>query len=432
MKILIKNATIITMDNKKVIKNGYILINERKIEAVGSGEYSKNVDQIIDAKGNILMPGLVNAHTHSPMTLLRNYADGYKLQVWLNDYIFPIEEKMTEDDYYWGSMLAILEMLSCGTTCFADMYFGMEHIAKAVLESGIKANLSRCIVSFDETKTDFSDDERVIEAIELHNNYHNSNNGNLKIDFSLHSVYLATPNCISYVSELAKKYNTGLQIHASETITEINDCIKKFSKPPIAHLNDLNALYSGTTLAHCVHITDEDINIITKSGAFAVNNPTSNLKLASGICPTHKLIKAGAKVAIGTDGASSNNNLNIIEEMHLAALLPKGVSLDPEALDADAVLKMATLTGSEACGRRGESGIIKEGYDADIIMIDTTKPHNYPMHSPANSVVYCAQGSDVCMTMVAGKILYQNGEFKTVDYEKVKYNINKCKNRLFN
>ena len=422
MTTLIKNAIIITMDSGRVIDKGYVVIDGRKIGEVDAGEYSGTCDNTIDASGKIAMPGLINCHTHSAMTLFRGYAGGHPLEKWLSDYIFPAEDKLREPDFAAGNMLAICEMLASGTTCFMDMYFGMDTLADAVLSSGIRANMSRCTQYFKDDEN-FADDQRLNEAIQLYKDYHNAGNGRIRVDMGPHSVYLTNPAYLRRVHEVACEYDLRYHIHISETLTENETCFKRFGTTPTKLLESIGVIDERTVAAHCVHLDDEDIDIFVKRGAYAVHNPASNLKLASGIANTHKYIDRGMKLVIGTDGVSSNNNLDMFSEMYLASLLAKGSTLDSQAMPARTVLEAATVRGAEALGRAGETGVIKPGLAADIIIVNADAPHMIPIHSAEENVMYSAKGSDVSLTMVDGKVLYEKGEFKTIDFEKVRYEV---------
>lgn len=430
MDTLIKNAVILTMDNGKTIDKGYILISDTKICAVGEGEYYSIADTIIDAKGKIAMPGIINTHTHSAMTLFRGYAGGHNLNDWLTKYIFPIEDTMKPDDFYWGNQLAAAEMISSGTACCVDMYFGMQAMADTVLQSGMRANMARCVQWFGEDNN-FEYDTRLKEAVALYKDYHNAADGRIKVDIAPHSVYLTNPAYLQKAHEIAREYDLCYHIHLSETIKENEDCMVRFGKSPTEYLDSIGVLDNKTIAAHCVHLSDDDMQILSGRGVSVAHNPASNLKLASGIAKTWDMRKRGINVAIGTDGVSSNNNLDMFSEMYLAALLPNGVMLDAQASSTQAVLEMATINGAKATGRIGQTGMLKKGMAADVILINTDRPHMMPMHSPQENIVYAANGADVYMNMVDGKVLYKNGEFLTLDIEKIRYGVGKSIDRLF-
>lgn len=429
MKTLIKDIDIITMSKDLVISNGYIGIDNEKIVYVNNtAPKNFEADKIIDGNGKLAIPGLVNSHTHSPMTLLRSYADDLNLEKWLFDYIFPIEEKLTGEDVYWGAMLGIAEMLKSGTTCFLDMYFYMDDIARAVEDTGIRACLSRGCQKFD--NHDKNGDIRLKENIELYNKYHNKNKGLITVFIGPHSVYTCTPDYLKLCFTTAKELQTGLHIHLSESQAEVQNCIDKYGCTPIEHCYNLGILNSNVIAAHCVHPTEKEIEILAKSKVSVVHNPTSNFKLASGIAPVLKFLESSINVCIGTDGASSNNNLNMFEEMHLTGIIHKGANYNAQAVNSLDTLRMATINGSKALGYN-DIGMIKEGFKADITILDIDKPHFYPRHNIISNLIYSAQGSDVYTVLVNGEILIENGQFTTIDFEKLKFNIDKIFEKLF-
>lgn len=435
MNTLIKNAVILTMDGGKIINSGWILIKGCKISSLGEGEPPREVaadsGSVIDAQGKIVMPGLINAHTHSAMTLFRGYAGGRPLSEWLERYIFPVEARLTEQDCYWGNQLAVCEMIASGTTCCVDMYFYMESLAKTVVESGMRANISRCGQWIGEEADDFRGEPRLREQISLYDTYHNAGDGRLRVDIAVHSVYLSTPRYLQTAYDIARERSLRFHIHLSETKKENAECLERFGKSPTEYLDSLGILSDATIAAHCVHLSDHDMEIMAARGATAVHNPASNLKLASGIAKTWQMHRRGVNVALGTDGVSSNNNLDMFSEMYLAALLPCGVTHDAQAMGAQDVLAMATTNGAKAIGRQDEVGMLRAGFRADLIMVDTHAPNMTPMHSPVDNLVYSASGANVCLTMVDGKILYQDGEFKTLDYEKIRAQVKKQIEKLF-
>ena len=358
MNILIKNATIITSNkNNMVINNGFVFIQGRFIKFLGIDndkdrlkELSEKADKIIDAKDYIVLPGFVNSHTHSPMTLLRNYGSDLNLQEWLHTKIFPKESLFTEEDVYYGSMLGIAEMISTGTTCFADMYYMMDNIASAVQDSGIRSNIAVGPFS-----NDFSSGKRVtthnFEYVdEFINNWHNAADGRIKTSLEVHSTYLYDISVLPLASEYASKKGVGIHIHLHETKKEIEDSLNEYNKRPIEICRDAGIFDVPVFAAHCVHLDDNDINILFNNHVSIVHNPTSNLKLASGIARIPDIMDKGINVAIGTDGASSNNNLNMIEELHLTAILHKGVTGDPKVIDAATAIMMGTCNGGKALG----------------------------------------------------------------------------------
>ena len=430
MKYLFKNAMVLTMNYTEILKSCDVLVENGVISAIGilNNEQIQNA-KIIDASGKLLMPGLINGHCHVPMTLLRNYADDMNLQTWLFEHIFPVEDKLLGEDIYFGTLLGIMELLASGTTCFIDMYDHMDDLAKAVEESGIRAQLSRGMINTGDGP-DFSGDARLNETINFYKKWNGAANGRITGAFAPHSIYTCSPAYIKAIGEAAKRYGAPIHVHLDETLVEHEECLKKYGKTPTKHLYDLGIFEQRTVAAHCVWITVEDIRIMADNKVTMTHNPSSNLKLASGFAPVPNALSMGVNVALGTDGASSNNNLNMFEEINLAALIHKGANHNPLLINAMESLKMATVNGAAALGT-DNLGAIKEGAKADVILIDMDKPHLMPVHNVVSSLAYSVQGSDVCLTMVDGVILYENGEFKTIDKEKVSHGIRKSYERLF-
>ena len=428
MKILFKNALILTMNEKEIIKDGFLAVEGSKITSVSDKCPEGEFDRVIDCKNKLIMPGLINCHTHIPMILMRGYGGGLPLDKWLNEKIFPIEDKMKEDDFYWSSLLALAESAACGVTSLNDMYFSTSYIAKAVDKSKMRAMLYCCGTYFDDETSDFKYFKKTVDTRNLIEEY--KNNDRISFGVSPHAIYTCTDNYLKFCGEEAKRLNTVLHIHLSETQKEFDDCMAKNGVTPTKHLENLGVLSPKTIAAHGVYLTDDDIEILKKYSVTIVNNPTSNLKLGSGICDTSKLIKSNVNVALGTDGASSNNNLNMFEELHIASLICCGEKREANLLDTFEYLKMATVNGAKALGFE-KCGVIKDGNEADIIMLDLDKPHLYPIHDVFSLLVYSAQGSDVCMTMSGGEVIYENGEYKTIDIERTKFEVEKICNKLF-
>ena len=420
MAYLFKNATVVTMNSKREILTGAeVLVSEGKIKAVGrvspqEGEKAT----VIDASGKLLMPGLINCHCHVPMTLLRNYADDLDLQSWLFKHIFPAEDQLTGEDVYWGSLLGIMEMLASGTTCFADMYFFMDAIASAVADSGIRAQLSRGVTNGGDP-AGFDSHAGIVECVEFYKKWNGAAEGRIQGAFAPHALYTCEPDFIRYIRDLAEKYDAPIHTHVDETRVEHEDCLKKYGKTPARHYYDLGLFERKSLAAHCVWITPEDIQLLKEKDVAFVHNPSSNLKLASGIAPVPEARAAGVNVVLGTDGASSNNNLNMFEEINLAAFIHKGTRHDPLAISALEALEMATLGGASALGLTHNVGSVEEGKKADLILLNLEKPHFKPMYNIVSALAYSALGSDVELTMVDGRILYDKGEFPLLDKERI-------------
>ena len=383
-------------------------------------------DKKIDGKGNLLIPGFYNSHCHVPMVMFRGYGEDLPLWRWLNEKIFPAEERLNNENVYISSIIGIAEMLKNGIVSFSDMYMFENSVAEAVIETGIKANLSRSLVSFGEDAT-IQGDWRFAESLEWIKQYQNANNGRLRMDMSIHAEYTNQEKYIREVAEYTKDNNLRMQIHASESENEHHECIRKYGKTPIEFFRDTGVLSSPTTLAHCVYVTDSDMDIIRDCGAFVSHNATSNLKLGSGVARLPRLLEKGVCVSLGTDGAASNNTLDIMREYQLVSILHKGVNRDAEATIASQILDLATYNGAKSQGR-DDCGKLKVGNRADIVMIDLNAINNKPCFDTYCTLSYSANSSNVLLTMVDGDILYHNGEFTTIDIEKAIYEFDEvCK-----
>ena len=419
MKTLLKNATLLPEYGfeGRVVN---VLIKDKKIYDITETLPDDFVaDEVVDCGGNLLIPAFYNAHCHAAMTLFRGYGEDLPLQRWLEERIFPAEERLNFRNVYHGTMLAIAEMLRSGIASFSDMYMFEDAVAEAVLATGIKANVSRSLVSFD-PNVDMSQENRMIEAIRLAEWYHGADDGRILVDFSLHAEYTNVPKACAYVAEIAKRFQTGMQIHLSETEKEHRDCIGRWGKTPTRFFLDAGVLDVPTTAAHGVYLEDEDLAILAEKKATVAHNPVSNLKLGSGVMPLKKVIGAGVNVALGTDGVASNNRLDILRELQTAAILHKGVSRDPAGVTAKDVFPLATRNGAIA-QRRWDCGEIKVGNRADLVLLDRDTLHNIPCYDDYAMIAYSAERSDVRMTMVDGRILYRNGEYTSIDEERMRY-----------
>jgi len=416
MAILIKDITLVPMDGKnEVIEKTNIYLDE-KIIHIGDLKEDIEVERVIHGENKVAMPGLINAHTHIGMSLLRNYADDLPLHRWLTEKIWPTEAKLIGEDVYWGSLLSIVEMIQSGTTAFCDMYFFMDEVGKALDQAGIRGVLTRGLI-----EEEGKNEEKLRDTRQLFENWHGKGNGRIKVMVAPHAPYTCSPDFILETMKLAKDLNTGIHIHLSETKKEVEDSFKTYGKSPIKHVYDLGLLDLHTIAAHCVHVDDEDMELMKEKNVYPVNNPGSNLKLASGFAPVDKMLKKGISVALGTDGSSSNNNLNMFEEINLAAIVNKAVNLDAVSVPAIDALKMATVNGAKALDWYDEIGSLEVGKKADLILIDMDKPHLYPRHNIISSLAYSVQGSDVDTVIVDGKIIMEKREIKTLDVEKIKY-----------
>jgi 5-methylthioadenosine/S-adenosylhomocysteine deaminase len=434
MKILIKNVDIITsQENNMFISNGFIGVVDGNIAKLTQKEediLDFSPDKVIDGKKMIAMPGLVNAHTHSPMTILRNYADDLPLEDWLFHHIFPVEAKLTDEDIYWGSVLGIAEMIKSGTTSFADMYYFVDKTAKAVIESGMRANLSLSAYpfTFKDEGPIFFDKSNEFET--FYKKWENIGNGLLKINVLVHSPYIYNIEEMRNSANVAKQLGTGIHIHILETEKELKDTVAKYGKDGAQACLDAGIFDVPCIAAHCVYVSDQNMKVFQEKGVSVVHNPTSNLKLGSGIARVPQMQKMGVNVAIGTDGTASNNNLNMFEEIHLSALIHKGNEKNPTLVSAQDAILMATKNGAQAIGFGDQIGVIKEGMRGDIILIDRDKVHLTPYQNPVSAIAYSVQGSDVDTVIIDGKIVMEKGELKTIDVEKATFEVEKIAKRI--
>ena len=426
MDILFDDIVLITMDETKpVLLHGYVGIDGRKISYVGEKPPNEKAAHVISGSRRLLMPGLINSHSHLSMALLRGYADDYRLQEWLFDHIFPAEAKLDERCIAAGTRLALAECIKFGVISCSDMYFHLSEIAEAVLEAGTKANITNALLCLDMSKFDFEKDRGMRQIKELLSRFKGkaTEDGRIILDTGIHAEYTSGPAAWQESVDFAIANDLRVHIHISETEFEHVECVKKYDKTPTEILHEHGVFTPKTTAAHCCWLTENDIGILAANGATAVHCPVSNLKLSSGIAPVMKMRAQGLNVALGTDGTCSNNNHDMFEEIKTAALLQKYITTDPTALPAYEAIKLATVNGALGQGRENETGRILPGYDADLIMLNLDAPHLFPLNDPCAAVAYAANGSDVCLTMVQGRVLYENGEHKTIDMEKVRYEV---------
>ena len=422
MDTLFSHITAVTMDEAMhVYFDCFVGVTDGKIAYLSKTPPKEKPRKIINGEGMVLMPGLINCHTHLPMSLLRGYADDYDLSTWLNDYIFPREDRLDGRAVKAATLLSIAECLRFGVTSVSDMYNFCDEIAQAVAESGIKANIARGITLFADESEDF-DFEAYPPCQELQalkEKWDGYDGGRIRVEASVHGEYTSNYRLWDALGEYALNEKLGMHVHLSETRSEHESCKEKYGLTPAQVLDCHHVFDTHAIAAHCVWLEPEDMALLAKRGVSAVHCPVSNLKLASGCADVTAMIKAGMNVALGTDGSASNNNLDLFEEMKAAALMAKGKTGDPTAMPATAPLMMATVCGARAQRREKECGMIKLGMDADLIMLDFTSPHLMPCHNVISQLVYAASGHDVIMTMVRGKILYAAGKYLTIDLDSV-------------
>ena len=403
MNIRFYNARIMTMEESGVIMEGEIWVKENRIYYVGNGEQTPDVltwDREIDCQKNLLMPGFKNAHTHSAMTVFRSLCDDYNLQDWLNNEIFPREANMTGEDCYELTKLAILEYLTSGITAIADMYLTPETIADACHDMGMRCVLVSGLNKFG-------------PALSVMEDRYNQLNGKYDLvsyKMGVHAEYTCSKELLEEVSKMIHKYEAPLYVHMSESKAEVDECIGRYGITPPALFEQLGLFDFGGSIYHGVHPIEEDMEIFKRHNISVITNPASNAKLASGVAPIGEYLRQGIMVGIGTDGASSNNCLDMFREMFLVTALAKLKENDPAAVDALKVLTMATVNGAVSMGLE-EADILAEGKLADMIMIDLKQPNMQPINNIAKNIVYSGSKTNVKMTMINGKILYEDGKF---------------------
>ena len=410
LNILLKGGDVLCADGQ--IRQTDIAVSGSVITQIG--KIDESAEQVIDCRDKLIIPGFVNTHTHAAMTLFRSYADDMMLMDWLQKKIWPAEENLTAEDVYWGTQLAIAEMLKSGTTCFADMYFFMPEVARAVAESGIRAVLARGMAGIAPTAN-----QALAESENFYKEWHNAANGRITVMLGPHAPYTCPPDFIKKVTALATKLGAQIHIHLSETAGEVADCQKQYGKSPIALMNELGIFDHGALAAHCVHLSPEDIAIMKEKQVRVAHNPGSNMKLTSGGAPVPDLLAAGICVSLGTDGAASNNNSDMLEELRLAALLHKVHRLDPLAIPAKTAVDMATVQGAAALGLETITGKLATSYKADITIFDRQEPHWHPRHDSLSLLTYAASSRDVHTVIVDGNILLDNRRLTTIDEERL-------------
>ena len=425
--ILIENIVLVTQNKKReIIKNGAILIEGDIIKEIRLSKgiekkYGKQAEKIIDGRGRVALPGLINAHTHLAMSLLRGYADDLSLEDWWQNYIYPVESKFGREEVYWGSLLALMEMVKSGTTCFTDFYYYEDEVGKAAQKVGMRGALGCAVLDFPTFyfKTSESALKKAEEIIKWKEKLDDKVENCLRVALMPHMFQTTSLKIYKKAKKIARRYNLLLSTHLSETKQEVDFCLKKYKKRPVEALEEAGILDEKTLLAHCCWLNQKEIKILARSGASVAHCPISNMKLGSGIMPLEELMEAGVNVCLGTDGACSNNTLDMFGEMKIAALTHKGYHLNPIIADARIILDMATINGAKALGLEKEIGSLEEGKKADIIILDFEKPHLTPCHNLVSNIVYAAKGSDVETTIINGKIVMENKKIKGINEKKV-------------
>ncbi len=422
--ILIKNGMIVTMDSEqRIIENGAVAISGDLICDMGPDRdfNDSRAAKVIDAKNGIVMPGLINTHTHASMTCFRGLADDLDLMTWLNDYIFPAEAKLNFEKVKSGALLACAEMILSGTTCFADMYLFEDAVAEAASHAGMRAVVGEVLYDFPSPSYG-PIEQGFIYTQELIKKW--QKDPLITIAVEPHSPYLCDPELLSRAADISKTHDIPLIIHVAETQNEVSTIQKDYGNTPVAHLEKIGVLSPRLLACHCVALTKQDIDILASHDVKVSHNPESNMKLASGISPVPELINAGVCVGLGTDGCTSNNNIDMFLEMDTAAKLHKVNTMDPTVMDAKTVLKMATSNSAKSLGLEKITGSLEAGKKADLIIIDTNKPHLTPMYNVYSHLVYAAGGNDVATSIINGRLVMENGDLLTLDIEKIMADVN--------
>lgn len=424
MGILIKNAlAILPEQNKDVIKKTDIYIEKDKITGIGTEPTGFSADKVIDGKDKLVIPGLINCHTHSYMAFMRNVADDLSFMDWLFGTIDPIEQQMTDEDTYWGACLAIIEMMKSGTTCFNDMMMNICQTTKAIKESGMRAVMSRGLVGSAE------DDGGRIDQTYAEMKFCEDSD-RITFKFGPHAPYTCDEGYFRRVSDEAKKAGIGIHVHLSESIAEIEGTQEKYGYSPIV-MADKNGLFDVPCVAaHCVQVSDEDIKIMADKGVSVVTNPASNMKLGNGFAPIQKMLDAGINVCLGTDGAASNNSLNMFHELSLLTLIHKGTGKTPQCVSAAEGFKIATINGAKALCLEDQIGSIEVGKKADLAILDLNNPSLQPINNLLAGLCYSANGSEVDTVIIDGQITMENRKILTMDENLVYSKVNEIIARM--
>ena len=418
-KILIKNADIITLDHPhEVLRNSDIAIADGVIQAVGTVPGNFFPDEMLDATDQVVMPGFFNAHTHAPMTLVRGWAEDLPLDRWFNERIWVAESALTEEDVYWGAALAAAEMIRSGTVGFADHYFWMDRVAEVVEQSGLRATLAWCVFGLGAEQE--IGGTTLNMTVEFVKRWQGAAGGRIRTVLGPHSPYVCSSAFLAQVAEQAALLGVGVHLHVAESQEQVENSLAQHGRTPVAHLAHLGLFDGPAIAAHCIYVNDEDLSILADKGVNVASCPGCYMKLGMGVPPLPDMLTRGINVALGTDGTASNNNLDMLEEVRLAALMHKNARLDPQLLPGDLALRLATQNSARAMGFP-QSGAIAPGQAADLIILDFHRPHLRPRHNLIANVIYAAQAGDVRHVMVDGRWLMRDRELLTLDEERIIY-----------
>jgi len=419
MSILIKNCDIVTLDaHGTILRNSNIALEGKLIKAVGDLPPDFKPDEIIDGYNHAALPGFFNAHCHAAMTFERGWAEDLPFPRWLNEKIWVAESALTPDDVYWGAALAACEMIRSGAVAFNDHYFYMDRVAEVVEQSGMKATLTWCVFGLGDDKEVGTNLDGTLGFIDR---WQGAGDGRLRGVLGPHSPYVCPPDFLRRVATLAAERNLPIHLHVAESQEQVDNSLQAYGKTPAAHLESLGIFdhRAGCMAAHCLIMTDADLDILARHNVSVAHTPITYMKLAMGVNNLSRFIKRGINIAIGTDGPGSNSDLDMPAQIRQTAILQKHEQHDPEAIPGDTALRMATQNGAKAMGF-ANSGVIVPGHAADLTLFDFDKPHLYPRHNLVANLVHSAKGSDVSHVIVDGKLLYRDGELLTLDEEKIK------------
>ena len=431
--LVIHNGTIVTVNRHfDIIPDGLLCVKGGKLERLETISTSQSLPaatEMIDARGGLIMPGLINSHTHLPMTLFRGLADDLPLDNWLNDHIFPAESAyIRPHSVHWGTLLACAEMLLSGTTTCCDGYFLEDQVAEAVDNSGMRAVLAQGVVDF--PAPGVPDPKHNLEITRAFVFRWQQASALITPSVFCHSAYTCSGETLQKAKVLSADAGLRFQIHAAETQVEVRQMRQEYKTTPIGYLDRLGILDENTLLVHCVWIDEADIDRIAKHKACISHNPESNAKLAAGIAPVPQILKAGIALGLGTDGCASNNNLDLFHEMDIAAKIHKAETHDPTTMNARTVVEMATIGSARAIGLDDQIGSLEKGKQADVIIIENRSPHLTPMYHPASHIVYAAKSTDVRDVIVAGRVLVRNRQILSLDVEQIMSKVNEVADQI--